>query len=120
MIKRFCYCAVFFVFSLAASSPGRADSAGDLLAAGRIDDAITALNGRLSSAPSDAESANLLCRAYFALDDFDHAEPHCKKAIALEPNNGRYHRWMAHVYGEKASRVNFLAAASRRQNAPGI
>jgi Tfp pilus assembly protein PilF len=52
----------------------------------------------------------LLCRAYFALEDFDRAESACKKAIALEPNNGRYHHWMAHVYGEKAARASVFSA----------
>jgi tetratricopeptide (TPR) repeat protein len=88
-----------------------ADSARDMLTSGRVDEAISALNGRLSSSPSDAESSNLLCRAYFALEEFDLAESSCKKAVALEPENGRYHRWLGHVYGEKADRTNFLSAA---------
>jgi len=110
MNRCFFKCLLFLAVIFAIAVPGMADSAGDMLAAGRIDDAITTLNGRLSSAPSDAESANLLCRAYFALDDFDRAESHCKKAIALDPKNSRYHRWMAHVYGEKAAKANFLSA----------
>jgi tetratricopeptide (TPR) repeat protein len=89
-----------------------ADSAKDMLAAGRIDEAIAALNGHLSSAPSDAESLNLLCRAYFALDDWDRAESSCKKALALNPNHSRFHLWMGRVYGEKADRASFLSAAS--------
>lgn len=112
MIRLFSNYLVLFALLLAATMPALADSAGDMLAAGRIDDAITTLNGRLSSSPTDAESANLLCRAYFALEQFDRAESACKKAISLEPNNGRYHRWMAHVYGERAARASFLAAAS--------
>jgi tetratricopeptide (TPR) repeat protein len=103
---------LFLLFLLGLANPSRADSAGDLLAAGRIDDAISALNGRLSSVPSDAESANLLCRAYFALEQWDRAESMCKKAVALDPGNGRYHRWLGHVYGEKADRASFLSAIS--------
>ncbi len=110
MIKHLFNSVFFFSLLFAATTPAMADSAGDLLAAGRIDDAITTLNGRLSSSPTDAKSSNLLCRAYFALEEFDRAESACRTAIALEPNNGRYHRWMAHVYGEKAARANFLAA----------
>ncbi len=110
-MKRFFSCGLFFILLLAATVPALAATAGEMLAAGRVDDAISALNGRLTSAPSDAESSNLLCRAYFALEDFDLAESACKKAIALAPTNGRYHRWMGHVYGEKAARANFLAAA---------
>ena len=111
MIRRV-FNLIFLVLLLAAAIPAMADSAADMLAAGRVDDAITTLNGRLSSSPTDAESANLLCRAYFALEEFDRAESACKKAIALEPKNSKYHRWMGHVYGEKAARANFLAAAS--------
>jgi tetratricopeptide (TPR) repeat protein len=88
-----------------------ADSAQDKLTAGRIDEAITELNGRLSLAPADAESSNLLCRAYFALEDWDRAESSCRKAVLLDPNNSRFHLWLGRVYGEKADRANFLAAA---------
>lgn len=97
---------------LLAVLPAAADSAKDMLAAGRIDEAITALNGRLSSAPRDAESSNLLCRAYFAMEDWDRAESACRKAVALDPNNSRYHLWLGRVYGEKADHANFLSAAS--------
>ena len=45
------------------------------------------------------------------LEDLNRAESPCKKAVALDPNNGRYHRWLGHVYGEKAARANFLSAA---------
>src|SRR5579862_4039057 len=103
--------AVLVLFLLFTTVGALADSARDMLASGRVDEAITALNGRLSSSPSDAESSNLLCRAYFALEEFDLAESSCKKAVALEPDNGRYHRWLGHVYGEKADRTNFLSAA---------
>jgi tetratricopeptide (TPR) repeat protein len=104
---------VFFALLLliAAATASSADSAKAMLAAGRVDEAITELNGRLSSASADAESSNLLCRAYFALDNWDRAEASCKKAVALDPQNGRYHLWLGRVYGEKADRVNFLSAA---------
>lgn len=88
------------------------DSAKDMLAAGQIDDAIKELNGRLSSAPSDAESSNLLCRAYFELEDWDRAVPSCQKAAALDPENSRFHLWLGRAYGEKADRSSFLTAAN--------
>jgi Flp pilus assembly protein TadD len=94
------------------SLPAAADSAQSLLAAGRVDEAIVALSGRISSTPGDAESFNLLCRAYFALEDWERAESPCKKAVALDPGNSRFHRWLGRVYGERASRANFLSAAS--------
>ncbi len=105
--------AVFMVTMFGGSAAASvADSAKDMLAAGRIDDAITELNGRLSSTPKDAESSNLLCRAYFELEDWDRAEPSCKKATSLDPDNGRFHLWLGRVYGEKADHSNFIAAAS--------
>jgi len=104
---------LFLLFSLLATlSAGATDSAMEKLTAGRIDDAISELNGRLSTSPADAESANLLCRAYFALENWDRAESSCKKAIALDPRNSRYHLWLGRTYGEKADRVGILSAAS--------
>lgn len=111
MIKRI-FPALFAVTFLLSALPASADSARDMLAAGRIDEAITALNGRLSSAPTDAESSNLLCRSYFAMEDWDRAESACKRAVALDADNSRYHLWLGRVYGEKADRANFLGAAS--------
>ena len=104
--------ALFAVVFLISALPASADSARDMLAAGRIDEAITALNGRLSSAPSDAESSNLLCRSYFAMEDWDRAESACQRAVTLDSSNSRYHLWLGRVYGEKADRANFFSAAS--------
>jgi tetratricopeptide (TPR) repeat protein len=102
---------VFFAL-LAATTASVADSAREMLSAGRIDEAIAELNGRLSSVPADAESANLLCRAYFALEDWNRAETSCKKAALLDPNNSRFHLWLGRVYGEKAERTNLVGAVA--------
>jgi tetratricopeptide (TPR) repeat protein len=84
---------------------------GQLLAQGRVDDAIASLQGKISSAPNDAESYNLLCRAYFALEEWNRGATACEKAVSLDPGNGRYHLWLGRIYGEKADRSNFLSAA---------
>jgi len=102
----------FLLFFLLTLSARAADTAMEKLTAGRIDEAINELNGRLSSSPSDAESANLLCRAYFALEDWNRAESACKKAIVLDPRNSQYHLWLGRAYGEKANHANFFSAAS--------
>ena len=88
------------------------DSAPALLAAGRADDAITSLHSKINTSPNDAESYNLLCRAYFSMGDWDRGISACEKAVALAPNNSRYHMWLGRVYGEKADAVNFMSAAS--------
>jgi len=112
MITRISRMLLVFLLLIASLTASLADSAKDKLAAGRIDEAIAELNGRLSSAPADAESSNLLCRAYFALEDWDRAESSCRKAASLDPANSRFHLWLGRVYGEKADRANFLAAAA--------
>jgi tetratricopeptide (TPR) repeat protein len=76
-----------------------------MLAAGRVDDAISALNGQISSNPRNAEAIHLLCRAYFQYDDWDRAESRCRRAVELQPNNSGFHRWLGRVYGEKAQRA---------------
>jgi tetratricopeptide (TPR) repeat protein len=111
MITRASRVLLVLLLLIASLTASVADSAKDMLAAGRIDEAIIELNGRLSSTPADAESSNLLCRAYFALEDWNRAESSCRKAVSLDQGNGRYHLWMGRVYGEKADRANFLAAA---------
>src|SRR5882724_9478187 len=90
---------------------GAADNAPALLASGRIDDAITTLQGELSQAPNDPQAHNLLCRAYFAVEDWDRAINACEKAVALAPNNSNYHLWLGRTYGEKADAASFFTAA---------
>src|ERR1700690_764241 len=111
MIKRTAQLLLLLILPLATLSATAVDSARDLLAAGRIDDVITTLNGHLPSTPSDAESTNLLCRAYLGIDDLNRAESSCKKAVALEPGNSRFNCWMGPGYGAKADRANCLSAA---------
>jgi tetratricopeptide (TPR) repeat protein len=89
-----------------------ADSAQQLLAAGRVDDAIAALNTKTQANPEDAESHNLLCRAYFLLGNWDRGIAACEKAVSLRPDNSGYHLWLGRIYGEKADKSNFLTAAS--------
>ncbi|MGB9072813.1 MAG: tetratricopeptide repeat protein [Terriglobales bacterium] len=111
MMRRISHLSIFWSLLFLTLPARAADSAQNMLAGGRVDEAISALHGRLSSDPGDAESFNLLCRAYFALDDWERAESSCRKAVSLEPNNSRFHLWLGRVYGEKADRSNFLSAA---------
>jgi tetratricopeptide (TPR) repeat protein len=98
------------ILFLLGSVGAMAQSAEQLLAAGRVDDAIAALQARLKSSPNDAASYNLLCRTYFALGSWDRGVSACEKAVALQPDNGRYHLWLGRIYGEKADKSNFLSA----------
>jgi len=95
------------LFSIAPFSLA-AENSQDLLAEGRVDQVIQILQDQIQN--SNAQSYNLLCRAYFELDDWNPAVSACETAVAMEPGNSLYHLWLGRTYGEKASRVNFLSA----------
>jgi len=91
------------------SFPLSADpSAQELLAAGRVDEAIARVQ---SDKAKDAASYNLLCRAYFSLSEWDRSVGAGEQAVGLDPSNSRYHLWLGRAYGEKAAHSKFLAAA---------
>ncbi len=95
------------VLPLAAASL----TAKQMLAAGRVDEAMQTLQLQIDRDPKDAEAYNLLCRAYFELDDWDHGIPNCERARDLDPTKSIYELWLARIYGERADHVGFLSAA---------
>jgi tetratricopeptide (TPR) repeat protein len=103
---RFLVVLLLLTFPLATE----AQTSQDLLAAGRVDQALQTLAQQIRATPT-AEAYNLLCRAHFELGAWDAGIPHCEKATALDPNNGLYHLWLGRIYGEKADRAGFLKAA---------
>ncbi|MGA8442185.1 MAG: tetratricopeptide repeat protein [Candidatus Sulfotelmatobacter sp.] len=106
-LARFLIVSLFLLsFSIAAA----ADAPQQLLAAGRVDQAVQNLEQQIQTSPT-AQAYNLLCRAQFELDDWDAGIPACEKAVSLAPNNGLYHLWLGRIYGEKADHSNFVKAA---------
>ncbi len=89
----------------------------ELLAAGRVDEAIGALTSRLQQAPDDAEAHYLLMRAYFGLQRWDDAINEGQRAVALMPNNSEYHLWLGRTYGEKADHSSWVTAVSMAKKA---
>ena len=81
-----------------------------LLAEGRVDDAVRVLQQEVSLHPADAESYNLLCRAYFMADDWDPALEACQRAASLAPQSSMYQLWLGRVYGEKADHSSIFSA----------
>jgi len=88
-----------------------ATSAKDLLAAGHADEAVQTLQQQINHSAKDAEAYNLLCRAYFMMDEWDHGIDACERARNLDPQKSLYHLWLGRIYGEKADRAGFLSAA---------
>lgn len=83
----------------------------ELLAAGRADEAIQVLEQQISHSDADAESYNLLCRAYFMIEEWDRGITTCEKARNLDPQKSLYHLWLGRIYGEKADRAGVFSAA---------
>jgi cytochrome c-type biogenesis protein CcmH/NrfG len=104
-------CAGSTAASTPSSSMPAAMGVNDLLSAGRVNDALKALNLRLKSAPRDAEAYNLLSRSYFAMQKWDPAIEAGEKAVSIAPNNSEYHMWLGRAYGEKADHSSFVTAA---------
>jgi tetratricopeptide (TPR) repeat protein len=104
----------FFVFlSLLVCLVGVAYAASpkELLASGHADEAIQTLQQQIARSASDAEAQNLLCRAYFMIEEWDRGIAACERARNLDPQRSLYHLWLGRIYGEKADRAGFLSAA---------
>jgi len=99
-----------FVLALVPALAAAEMSDANLLAQGRLDEAVAALQSKIKSAPQDAEAHSKLCRAYFDLSDWDNAQTACEEAVALRPDNSQYHLWLGRVYGRKAEAAHFVSA----------
>ncbi len=99
------------LLALAFCISARADSPTDLLTTGRVDEALQTLQQQLARSPDNAAAQNLLCRAYFMLDEWDRGISACERAVNLDSSNALYHLWLGRIYGEKADHGGFLTAA---------
>lgn len=104
---------------LAATLASASQSPVDLLANGRVDDAIVSLNHRLQQDPDDAEAYHLLCRAHFDFQDWNSAVSACERAVSLDPKSSRDHLWLGRAYGEKADSSSFFTAVGLAKKARG-
>jgi tetratricopeptide (TPR) repeat protein len=95
--------ALLFVFATASLAD---PEASQLLSTGHMNEAVSLLTSH-----QDAQSLNLLSRAYFAMELWDEAVKYGEKAVSLEPQNATYHLWLGREYGRKAGAVNPLSAA---------
>jgi tetratricopeptide (TPR) repeat protein len=84
----------------------------ELLSRGRMNEAISALSNR-----GDADSFNLLSRAYYAMECWDDAVRWGERATAERPQDASYHLWLARAYGRKAGDSSPLAAAGLARKA---
>ncbi len=105
-------CALLAALCLVSSTVCGAETPSkELLASGHVDEVIQTLQAQVARASADAQPYNLLCRAYFMLEEWDRGISGCERAVKLEPGNSFYHLWLGRIYGEKADRSSFLSAA---------
>ncbi len=98
--------------SLSAAGPASMDSL-QLLSAGSMNDLIGALTNR-----SDAESYNMLSRAYYAIEQWDAAIKNGERAVSLRSDDSQYHLWLGRAYGQRAAEIgNPLSAAGLARKA---
>lgn len=98
------FCLSFTLVVYAALSPLQ------LITRGQVDIAVPDLEQHLAQSPKDAPSFNLLCRAYFMMDEWDQGISNCERAAGLDPQSSIYQLWLGRAYGEKADRSSFVSA----------
>jgi tetratricopeptide (TPR) repeat protein len=92
--------------------PAFAASRGEqLLDSGHADEAVRVFEQETKRSPSDAESYNLLCRAYLMTDEWDRAISACERAVNVDPERSLYHLWLGRAYGGKAEHAGLLSQA---------
>jgi tetratricopeptide (TPR) repeat protein len=101
----------FILLSLLLMRAYAEPSGKALLDAGRVDDAVILLQQQVVRNPQDAAANNLLCRAYYMMEEWDRGISACERARNLDPQNSLYNLWLGRIYGEKADRAGFLSAA---------
>jgi tetratricopeptide (TPR) repeat protein len=98
--------------ALTFSAPASISLEESLLRDGRVDEAISTLNSRLSKSASDAEAYHLLARAHFSVGNYEAAITASEKAVSLAPSSAKYRLWLGRAYGRRAEEVNFIRASS--------
>ncbi|MFZ0744334.1 MAG: hypothetical protein WAM85_08000 [Terracidiphilus sp.] len=104
------FLAAVFAFSASAQAAVEpsTQAAYAALEAGEADRALALL----SSLPPTAESHNLRCRVFFALEQWDAAASECDLAVRMDGQSSDDHLWLGRALGEKADNASFLNAYS--------
>jgi tetratricopeptide (TPR) repeat protein len=79
---------------------------------GEYAQAIEILKGAAANDPNSPALHVLLARSYLELNQYDAAVNSAEKAVAIDPKNSDYHRWLGEAYGAKADHASMLSAYS--------
>ena len=126
--------AIFAAMILATCSLSPSSNAGDVdpLQSGRaayeISDypkAVEILQGIATKDPQNGEVQLLLAKSYLEMGQYDAAIASGERAVAINPNNSKYHEWLGRAFGEKADHSGpfsgmSLAKKTRRELAAAV
>ena len=87
--------------SVHAAAPRTPPIPGELLDAGRADDALRLLTPQATG--NNAAALQLSWPRLFRAQDWDNAVRNCERAVQLDPNNAVFQLWLGRSYGEKAN-----------------
>ena len=79
---------------------------------GEYTQAIEILKSAAGSEPNNGDIFVLLARSYLELNQYDAAVNSAEKAVAINPKDSGYHRWLGEAYGAKADHASMLSAYS--------
>jgi tetratricopeptide (TPR) repeat protein len=79
---------------------------------GEYAQAIEILKRAEGSEPNKGDVYILLARSCLELNEYDAAVNSAEKAVAIDPKNSDYHRWLGEAYGAKADHASMLSAYS--------
>ncbi len=79
---------------------------------GEYTQAIEILKSAAGSEANNGDIFVLLARSYLELNQYDAAVSSAEKAVAINPKDSNYHRWLGEAYGAKADHASMLSAYS--------
>ncbi len=108
-------CAAMVCLTLAAAARAEEtplEKAKGAFEKGQYTQAIEILKSAAGSEPNNGDIFVLLARSYLELNQYDAAVNSAEKAVAINPKDSNYHRWLGEAYGAKADHASMLSAYS--------
>lgn len=108
-------CALLVCLTLAAAARAEEtplEKAKGAFEKGEYTQAVEILKSAAGSEPNNGDIFVLLARSYLELNQYDAAVNSAEKAVAINPKDSDYHRWLGEAYGAKADHASMLSAYS--------
>ena len=108
-------CALLVCLTLAAAARAEEtplEKAKGAFEKGEYTQVIEILKSAAGSEANNGDIFVLLARSYLELNQYDAAVNSAEKAVAINPKDSNYHRWLGEAYGAKADHASMLSAYS--------